>query len=237
MSTVVKLSGTLLCTPLGATVGGVDAEIDLGAYGPGVAYEDVRQREVWHINTEGAVGEHFVDLDVPAQLGQLFVRSRNLSEIALRLNGTPASLHGYGAAFDALTTSDFVSLSIDQSPAQVIGFDGVRSIDEVIARINGRFGYATASRAEDGQLVLVGRKSGGRYASERGWQHGSIVVAGPGTSLGRLGLGSGGTFYGDAVDLGVSNRLLLEPPTFGKRAITRIEVSGSGELVTHVAGF
>lgn len=236
MSTLVKVSGSIVAVP--EFRGGASSEIDLGRWGSGDVFEDLRQREDWRLHTDGPLGQHFVDLEIAPVLAQLYLDSRNDSEIAIRLNGLPATFVS-ASPFDpsVIASGDSLTLTIDDAPPVLITFGAEdRGWVPALARINGAVGQRVARRTPDGRLQLVGVNSGDRAARDAGWQHGSIEIAGAPASLAKLGLAVGVTF-GSGIDFVVRRRLFLEPPTAGARAITRVEVSGSGELVTHIAGF
>ena len=54
-------------------------------------------------------------------------------------------------------------------------------------------------------------------------------------AVAKLGLVAG-TTYGSGEDFAFTNRFLLEPPTSGLRAVTRIELSGNSDLTSYYAG-
>lgn len=237
MPQLVKLAGSLVALPQGAPAAGATSELDLGAPGPGDSFEDVRQREQWHLSTPGPVGAAFVPLDLPASLAQLYVCSRNQSDVALRFDGAPAVV--VGATFDPATIvdGDAFTLAVDQSPPTLIRFAAADTTwDAVLARIRGAVGHAVADRTPSGALRLAGTKTGDREARARGFQYGSLELAGSPATLAKLGLVAGVTF-GAGVDLVVRRRFFFEPPPNGPHAIASLELSGSAELVTHVAGF
>jgi hypothetical protein len=238
MTERVKLAGTLATVPLGISSGAASGEIDLGSFGQADIFEDVRQRDDWHIATPGPVGAAFVALDTPERLAQLYLCSRNESEIALRFNGAPAVSVAGGFDPTAIADGDSFLVSIDQArPFTTVRFtNDDRSWDAVLARINGALGQRVADRTERDQIRLTGAKTGGQSARERGWQHGSIELGGSSSTLIKLGFLPGLT-VGAGTDLVVRRRFLFEPPSTGPHAIHSIELSGSAELVTHVAGF
>lgn len=237
MPQLVKLSGSLVTLPQGAPAAGATSELDLGAPGPGDAFEDVRQREQWHLSTPGPVGAAFVPLDLPASLAQLYVCSRNQSDVALRFDGAPAVV--VGAPFDpaAIVDGDAFTIARDQAAPTTVRFTAADSTwDALLARIRGAIGHAVADRTPSGALRLAGAKTGDRAARDRGFQYGSLELAGPPATLAKLGLVAGVTF-GAGTDLIVRRRFFFEPPPNGPHAITSLELSGSAELVTHVAGY
>lgn len=237
MPQLVRLTGSLVSLPQGAPTAGATSELDLGSPGPGDAFEDVRQRESWHLTTPGPLGAAFLPLDLPASLAQLYVCSRNQSDVALRFDGAPAVV--VGAPFDpaALVDGDSFTLAVDQAPPTSIRFAATDTTwDALLARIRGAVGHAVADRAPSGALRLAGTKTGDRAARDRGFQYGSVEIAGDPAVLAKLGLVAGLTF-GAGTDLVVRRRFFFEPPPNGPHAISSLELSGSAELVTHVAGF
>jgi hypothetical protein len=234
---LAKPSGSLVALPQGAPTAGATSELDLGAPGPSDPFEDVRQREQWHLSTPGPVGAGFVPLDLPSPLAQLYVCSRNQSDAALRFDGAPAVF--VGAPFDpaAIVDGDAFTLAVDQAPPTTVRFVAADTTwDALLARIRGAVGHAVADRARSGALRLAGTKTGDRAACDRGFQYGSLELAGAPATLARFGLVAGLTF-GAGVDLVVRRRFFFEPPPNGLHAITSLEVSGSAELVTHLAGY
>jgi hypothetical protein len=234
---LVKLSGSLVALPQGAPAAGATSELDLGAPGPGDSFEDVRQREQWHLSTLGPVGAVFVPLDLPSSLAQLYVCSRNQSDVALRFDGAPAVV--VGAPFDpaAIVDGDVFTLAVDQAPPITIRFTAPDTTwDALLARVRGAVGHAVADRTLSGALRLVGTKTGDRAARDRGFQYGSLEFAGSPATLAKLGL-VGSLTFGAGTDLVVRRRFFFEPPPNGPHAITSLELSGSAELVTHVAGY
>lgn len=237
MPQLVRLTGSLITLPQGAPAAGATSELDLGAPGPGDPFEDVRQRESWHLTTPGPLGAAFVPLDLPESLAQLYICSRNQSDLALRFDGAPAVVTG--APFDpaAIVDGDAFTLAVDQAPPAVVRFAAADTTwDAVLARIRAVARQAVADRTPAGALRIAGTKTGDRAARDRGFQYGSVEIAGSPAVLAKLGLVAGVTF-GAGTDLVVRRRFFFEPPPNGPRAITSLELSGSAELVTHVAGY
>jgi hypothetical protein len=143
------------------------------------------------------------------------------------------------APFDpaAIADGDALTFAVDQAPPTTIHLTAADNTwDALLARIRGAVGHAVADRTTSGALRLAGAKTGDRAARDRGFQHGSLELAGSPATLAKLGLVAGVTF-GAGTDLVVRRRFFFEPPPNGPHAITSLELSGSAELVTHVAGF
>lgn len=155
------------------------------------------------------------------------------SEIAIRYNGSPASIVGSAGAFGTIVGGDAFTIDDDQGGVKTVTFEaGDTTLAKVIARINAAVGAIVASDSA-GQLKLTGAKSGGKEAADRTWQYGSIVLAG--AALAKLGLVAG-TTYGSGRDESTDMRVLHDFPTSGPMKTTRIELSGAGKIKTHVAG-
>jgi len=232
-----KLSGTLSTSPSGSTSGGASGELLLDFSGAGDLFDDVRQREGWRLATSGNVGAVFATLDAPATIGQLLLMVRNAAEVAVRLNGAVAQVVGTGQAFGTIAGGETLVVTVDQGTQTTVTFlAGDTTGAKVAARINAAVGAIVASVATDGNLALSGAKTGGASAKAKAYAYGSIEVGAGSTGLAKLGLAAG-TTLGSGEELGLVRRLLLEPPTSGARILTRVELSGSADLVTHAAGF
>lgn len=216
--------------------GGVPSDagtFSLDDRGAGTTYEDVRQREESALNTGGQLGSVFQQLDAPPVVEEFAMLSIDGSEIAIRYNGAPASVTGSAGAFGTIVGGDAFTIDSDQGGVKTVTFEASdTTLAKVVARINAEVGAIVASDSA-GQLKLTGVKSGGKEAADRTWQYGSIVLAG--AALAKLGLVAG-TTYGSGRDESTDMRVLHDFPTSGPMKTTRIELSGSGKIKTHVAG-
>lgn len=236
MAKRAKTSLTIVTSSDGLSVGTATGSFDMSdGSSVGAQFEIVKQNEEDQLATAGQVGAAFVQLDTPNVIEQIAIRPLAGQEIAVRLNGAPATVLGSGASFGTVAGGESFPLTVDGSgPVTVTLTASDTTAAACAARINAAAGAIVAA-VESGQLRLTGTKTGGQLAKANTMQYGSLVV-GAGTALAKLGLVEGTTYGSALADLRTNNRLFLEPPTSGAGAITQIELSGSGKIMTHLAG-
>lgn len=215
---------------------GADADsFSLDDKGAGDSFEDVRECQERSFKTDGQIGAAFIALDAPAVIERFAMRSIDSTEIAIRYNGVPASVTAAGMALGTIANGDAFTITPDQGAMVTVTFlTGDTNLALVIARINAAAGAIIAGADATGTLLkLTGSKTGGKDAADRTWQYGSLVLAG--SALAKLGL-TAGTYYGGGRDDSTDGRLFKDFPTSGPLKTTKIELSGSGRIKTHVAG-
>jgi hypothetical protein len=234
MASTSQVALTVTVAPQGSALGGTGT-ISASDASPTTSFADVRQREAFALSTLGSVGAAWTTLDTPAQIRQLLLQSRSGTEFAIRLNGAVASVKGSGATFGTITNTDTFTLTVDGGSPTAVNFaTGDTTIALVIARINAALGLNVASNDGSGNLVLSGARTGGAVASALGHTYGQIVLATSAT-LAKLGLNAG-TTLGAGVDIGAMSRFFCDFPSSGARIVTKVELSGSADMITHAAG-
>lgn len=232
MSQRVALSGSVSTSPSGSS--GASGEIVLDSQEE--TFEDVRQREAFRLTTAGNPGAAFVEVDIPPTALQIVLVSRDQATIWARLNGAPATVTSGAGAPGTVAGAEGFSLQVDVGSVIPVTLEaGDTTFAKIAARINAAMGAIVATVVA-GVLQLEGVLSGGETASDEGRQFGRITLsADVSGGLAKCGLVAG-TTYGKGIDIPVRRRLVLEGHTSGNGAIDRLELSGSGDMTTHVAG-
>lgn len=237
MSSRVQVTGSILVQP-SAGERGETSSIAFSDVTAGRSFQDVRSRSTYQLATAGAIGAAFVQLDTPAIIEQLLLMSAG-AEIAVRLNGGVASVTGSSAAlFGTIAASDAFTLGVDSVDHAIVFQAGDTTAAKIAARINSIVGAIVATVTAAGLLKLAGARTGDAEAkATASMAYGEIALTdGVGAPLAKLGLVDGVT-NGSGNDLRFTGRFgPIEPPTSGVGLLSKVELSGSGEVVTHVAG-
>jgi hypothetical protein len=235
MSVRITVTGTILVQPSGSDRG-ESSSLNIGDTVTMREFSDARSRSSYRVATSGALGSVFEALDTPAVNEQLVLMSGG-SEVCVRLNGvvarvTSSSLAGYGT----IANLDAFTLGIDSVNHAIVFQTGDTTAAKIAARINSIVGAIVATVSSTGLLVIAGSKTGDADAKAASMQYGEVALTdGVGAPLAKLGL-TAGTTNGKGKDLRFTGRFFIEPPSSGVGAITSVELSGSAEIVTHVAG-
>lgn len=183
------------------------------------------------IQTLGAVGSDFVDLDVLESLAAIeFLYVKTDAPIELRIGAAAARVTGSGGVFPTgFAGGETLTLTIDTVPVSVAFLVGDQTAAQVAARINGACALAglptpRASVATSGQLQIDGVETG---------TEGAVAITG-GTGGAALGL-SGRSALGSGADVPVWGMFLTE---FGNypNVPARIQVSGIASVSIVAAG-
>ncbi len=183
------------------------------------------------IQTPGAVGSEFVDLDVLETLTAIeFLFVKTDAPIELRIGAVAAIVTGSGGTFPtAFAGGETLTLTIDGVAVSVAFLVGDQTAAQVAARINAACALAglptpRASVASSGQLAISGVETG---------SDGAVVVTG-GTGAATLGL-TGASALGSGADVPVWGTFLVE---FGNypNVPSRIQISGIANVSLVAAG-
>jgi hypothetical protein len=199
--------------------------------GTRVYQSSVETPESLQIQTVGAIGNAFIDLDALDQfiaIELLFARSE--APMILRIGALPARLDGVGATFATVLNAETLLVTIDGVPV-VVTFvvPGDTTAAAIAARINAAAALAglPTPRAEvlaSGQLRISGVLTGGA---------GTVAVTG-GTAATKLGYPGTPSAVGAGEDVRIFGSFFAE---FDPQAApARIQVSGTGRLTLLAAG-
>jgi hypothetical protein len=240
MTTVVELVGNLFEQGQGcsSSTAGNGCPIPLGLGAPGcpgkVFYESTTQQDGIRIETAGAIGQNFVDIDCLdsfAQIELLYLRST--AEVAARLNAVPAVFTGSGATFPTgFSGGETLTPTIDTTTF-VVTFDAAdQNIEQVLARMNAAAALAGLSTpvftAVSNQIQARG--------SDTSSATGTISFAGAGAVQDQLGLTNGTLVAAQGRDIPVNGSLLLESPRIGDNVLTKVQISGQAVIDVYGAG-
>lgn len=229
MSSRVQVTGQIVATPDGSAAGST-ANVSFSDSGSGCVHDWARDYPAFSVATAGPVGSVFQAIEVPPVVEKLLIQSLSKQDVAVRLNGAPASVQGAAASFGSITNTDACTIVVDGASVAVAFQTGDTTCDLVVARINALANALIASNV-GGQLKLTGAKTGGQGAAAKSFSYGSIVLSG--AALAKLGLAAG-TTYGAGDEFQISGRLFIEPSTI--KPISKVEISGNASLNAFVAG-
>lgn len=191
----------------------------------------VETPEPLQIQTAGAIGDEFIDVDALDQfiaIELLFARSE--SPMILRIGAGPAQLDGAGAAFGTVLNGETLLLVIDGVAVNVVFVvPGDTTAAAIAARINAAAALAglATPRAEvlsSGQLRISGILTGPEGTAEETGGTAAAKVGYAGTPS-AVGTGSDVRFYGTFFTE-------FDP----QAAPARVQVSGTGRLTLLAAG-
>lgn len=235
MPSRIQFAGSLQISPDGLS-SGATSTVDFSDTSGGGSFMWSKTTESYQLSTSGSLGGVFQTLDTPAIVEALLLVSKNAREFCVRLNGLPAIVTGSAATFGTIANADTFTIAVDQGAAfSPIFLAGDTTVAAVCQRINAYAGAIIATQSATGQLVLSGANTGGQGAQADQIAYGSITLSGSAPVLAKLGM-IASTTYGSGDDFRTDGRFYVEPPTSGAGLISKVELSGIGELLAHVAG-
>lgn len=178
-----------------------------------------------NVETAGAVGAAFVQLETPVQQVERFVAQIPPgADLVLRFGGAVAELLGASAA-TGFTGGEQAVLAIDAGGNITVTFEAGDTTQALAAkRINFAFGAQVADTDASGRLRLRSLRTGDAGAAAKGFAFGRVRVV-SGSALAGLGLVAGDT-YGQGDDQRVGPGPFAK--TFPSSALPRrVELSGS----------
>lgn len=187
------------------------------------------------INTAGAVGSAWQDLDVLGDLTAIeFLYAKSKAGLMLRIGAAAASLVGSGGLFPTtFVGGETLDLVIDGTAVSVAFLVGDQTAAQCVARINAACALAglptpRASVRSDGQIQIDGVLTGADHAVEVTGGTGAVRLGFAGTPS-AVGAGSDVPLYGTFIAEFGTKGTTPAPPT-------RIQASGVGELTLVAAG-
>lgn len=182
------------------------------------------------VQTTGAPGDEFVDLDLLADLiGVEFLYVKSDAPIVLRLDAEAARVVGSGGTFPTgFAGGETLTLDVDGTAVTATFQVGDQTAAQVVARINGACaiaGLPTPRASVSGTQVAVDGVLTG--------PEGNVDVTG-GTGAATLGL-SGASAVGSGQDIPVWGTFLAEFRTYPD-SVSRVQVSGQASLSIVAAG-
>lgn len=240
MATRSRVTFAVTLTP-DASRGGSGSELPFNfpGGGSGESFAAVASDPSYPLSTGGNLGVTFVDFPIPNAPAFVAICNFGLGECIARLNGEQAvASSSSAAAYGTVGGADSCTVGLDAAdgfPVTVAFTATDTTAARIAARINAALGAIVATVSASGLLVLTGLRTGGLEAKAKGYSYGAIVVGGDAGTLAKLALVAGAS-YGAGVDSPFQARLYQEFARSGVRALSRLELSGSGELAIAVAG-
>lgn len=240
MTIDITASGTLAIPDdcCSGSSGSCQKSLALGRYGCSLgthsAEAKVSQTDV--IATTGNPGDAFVDLPALDALSEVeFLWIRSSANIALRLYALPAEAQATSGTFPTLFAGGETLITTIDGSVVTTTFDVAdQTAAQCVARINAAMalaGIATPrATVVNGQIKITGVET--KVSGSEG------LLSFAGTGAATLGLDSGSLTPDPAQgqDLYVSGELMIEFPTSGSLAPTKVQVSGQATVDVVGAG-